>query len=456
MSHIPDTSVLSRISSLIAEIDGEEKTAGANGNGSTKRAETELGLSGSAKKDPGGYQGGSSHPSAKVESGLQSTPLGARAKENEKDVKEDHPGAGVDHTNPGAGGDQDAHQIESGTKQRATGEDPEAEDEYKSDKDDPGTDHPANAEEVGEKYSSMQFGPLCKMAYARMNEILADIANGQFMIEPASDQQPPAQQQKQAGQQPPKQPADPAQTAAQAGYDLAGAVGQDADMEKLAFAHMMTSQIIADAQTDADLVGEYLYKFAANRAALLKHAEGDPTAADATGGPPPMDSAMAAGGPPPGMDAGAMGGGPPPGPPPGGADAGGDGGGGGNEDAVNELCNALVELGATPEEIIAHMQAAQGGGAPGGADAGGGGMPPGGDMPPGGGDMPPGAGEKAGSTRRGRVAEEDRQALLKLAHACYTHQRSGKMRLKEAREGSRQRHERNEVKDYIREVCGIR
>ena len=69
MSQNPDTSVLSRISSLIAEIDGDGTEKVAVANGRTKRAETELGLSGSAKKDPGGYTGGSSHPSAKVDSG---------------------------------------------------------------------------------------------------------------------------------------------------------------------------------------------------------------------------------------------------------------------------------------------------------------------------------------------------------------------------------------------------
>src|SRR5262245_35012468 len=85
-------SLLGQIGALVEEINGATKTA------ATKKAEggeDELGRSGSASKDPGGYMGASSHPSAKADGNLHQTPLGARARENEADVKESYPGPNV-------------------------------------------------------------------------------------------------------------------------------------------------------------------------------------------------------------------------------------------------------------------------------------------------------------------------------------------------------------------------
>src|SRR5579872_4247375 len=121
---IPVNSVIGRLSALVEEINGV-KTAAAK-NGQTKSA-TELGLSGEGKQDPGGYQGKSDHPSARAASNVQKTPLGSRAKENETDVKHDHPGAGVDNTSPGGGGSQDDKQYNIGTHQSTTGNDPKVE-----------------------------------------------------------------------------------------------------------------------------------------------------------------------------------------------------------------------------------------------------------------------------------------------------------------------------------------
>ena len=212
---IPQDSVFGRINSLIAEIGGTEKRA----------SDTELGLTGQGKKDPGGYQGASTHPSARAVSNVEKTPLGSRAAENTKDVKEDHPGGGVDNTDPKSGGDQDDKQYNIGTTQSATGEDASVEDHYRAGgKDDKrqgdrgGTEGPFNAEEIGEKYSSLRFTQITKLAYDKMNNVLADIANGAHIKEVMEMAQNGFQQFS------PK-------TAAAAGYELAGQAGRQEDLQ---------------------------------------------------------------------------------------------------------------------------------------------------------------------------------------------------------------------------------
>jgi hypothetical protein len=54
------------------------------------------------------------------------------------------------------------------------------------------------------------------------------------------------------------------------------------------------------------------------------------------------------------------------------------------------------------------------------------------------------------------MALEDRQTLFKIANAVTNLQRSGKAQIKEARPGSAQRQERDEIKSYILEVCRAR
>jgi hypothetical protein len=431
----PAGSVLGRISSLIEEINGE-KTASAK-----PKTASEMGTSGQGSKDPGGYGrfggGPTTHPSGKADAGTQSAPMGARAKENEEDVKRDIP-ASVDSTSPNSGGDQDSKQYNIGTNQSATGEDPSVEDKYKGDKEDPGTSSPANADDVGEKYGSMRFEPLCKMAYDRMEGVLADIARGVNY-----------------SNQPTKQAGD-AGLAAQAGYELAAAAGAGtSDMEKMAFVQAMVEQNIIDGRTDADLVGEFLYKYAAETERLSKQAnpmEGAMEGPEAGGIPPEAAMAAGAGGPPEmgGVEGGDMGGGAMGGM--GGPDmgGGGGGGGGGQEDAVNELANALMELGISPEQLISAIQGGGGGGGGGGA--------PGGEPSPEGMHGEPDADDaapKAASARR-RIPREDAVALSKMAQAVHHYQRSGRMRIKEAKRGTKQAQDREEVKSYIREVCGLR
>lgn len=404
----PETSVLGRITSLIEEIDGEKRASAPARARHAKKA-SEMETSGEGGKDPGGYRrfggGPTTHPSGKADAGTQSAPLGARARENEEDVQKDIP-ASVDATSLNSGGDQDSRQYNIGTNQSATGEDPKVEDHYKGNKEDPGTSSPANADDIGEKYSSMQFEDLCKLAFDKMEGVLADLARSLEM-----DGYP--QYSKQAADQ---------QLAQQAGYELAS---HDYETEKLAFVQAMTEQHILDACIDADLVGEYLNKYAAVRQQQVQDQVKqaiDPAVAAAAGGEIggnptdgeggiPIEAVMAAEGAP--EVAGAV-------------PEVGDGGGGDADDAVNELANALLELGISPEQLIAALQ--QGG------DEGG----------------------REGKAAAARISQEDAFALAKMAEAVKIHQRSGKMRIKEANPGSRARQDRDEVKAYIREVCGIR
>jgi hypothetical protein len=418
------TSVIGRISSLIEEINGVKT---ASDRGQTKRA-TELGLSGEGKQDPGGYQGKSDHPSARAASNVQKTPLGSRAKENETDVKHDHPGAGVDNVSEGSGGTQDDKQLNIGTNQSATGEDPSVEDDYKGTKEDSregdrgGTQGPFNAHDIGTKYSNHRFADLTKVAYEKMNELLADVANGSAPMvgtKQASTQQRVAQQY------------GPGPTEA----------------EKQAAAQAIIEQTILDARINADLVGEFLTKYTDKYAHLLKRSATDGQmggAMEGEGGPP-MD---------PSMDPSAGGGGPPPemgGPPEGGGE--GEGGGGGG---LDEMINALLQMGMTPEDIEKALQAHMGGGDAGGGappGAGAGGPPP--EMAGAGGGPPMGDMGKAGSHRR-RGLNEEQLVMLKAAHMANQRFRTGNWHAKPVYTGTKEAQERTELQRYILEVCGFR
>lgn len=423
-------SVFGRINSLIEEIGGSEKRA----------SDTELGLTGQGKKDPGGYQGASTHPSARAASNVEKTPLGSRAKENEKDVKEEHPGGGVDNTDPKSGGDQDDKQYNIGTTQSSTGEDPSVEDHYRAGgKDDKrqgdrgGTEGPFDAEEIGEKYSSLQFPQLTKLAYDKMNTVLADIANGAHIKE--------AMEMAQHGFQPQAQSRLNPKTAAAAGYELAAQAGQQDDYQlKQAAIQATVEQTILDSHTNADLVGEYLTKYAAECERLVKHSNDGPM-----GGAMEGESPM----PPPGPEAG---GAPPPGGPPGGPGEGGPPGGGGGE-GIDEIINALLDMGYTPEDVMQALQehAGGGGGPPGGAE---GGMPPGaGGLPPGMEGGPPGM---EGGPKMGSYQSNDRELLFKLAAAASDRFRSGQWRQRPVHAGTKEATDRQELQRYIVEVCSQR
>jgi hypothetical protein len=231
--------------------------------------------------------GETSHPSANVDDNTSDASEGARSAENSADVKDEIDGKSPDDLSSNdAGPTQDARQLNVGTQQSATGEDPSVENDFKGDKDDPGTAHAADTED-GEKFGSLQqacesasFGQAKTAALRLGNDILADMANG-FGFGDAQSQkkaQAPVASQPQAVNQQVAPPvvkqaavAPAAQAAADAGYQLATVLG----MEKLSEeqrAEVTITQIVKEAEVDADLVGSYLHTLASE---AEKQADGD-------------------------------------------------------------------------------------------------------------------------------------------------------------------------------------
>lgn len=417
-------SVIGYLGGLIEEINAAsmEKSASAQ-----KKADSDAGGDGSASKDPGGYQGKSTHPSAKADGNTHPAPVGARAQEHVSDVKEDVPNNV--QTAPDNKADSDNNHVQLGTKKAPTGEDPASEDAYDGKKEDPGTSHPANAEEIGEKYSRMRFPDLYKVACDRLNGVLARIGGS----EPVKAAAAPAAQQ-----------------AAQAGYDLgqlAAADATDDDLYKTAQAVEVAAAFAAEGREDADWVGEFLHRQAAYHDQLTKTAMGMP----GMEAQPGMEAGM-----PGGMPGGLPGAGTPPdagatpdasaatpelgGPEDaaGGPEEGG-GAGGVDDETVNEVVNAFLEAGVSPETIIAAVQ---------GAAAGGGGES--GDPAAG------GVAEKAGKSR---LSREDLETLYGFAVKAAQHVRDRKYKPVSHPAGSKEAAMRTETVgylNYVREILGIR
>ncbi len=408
--------------------------------------------------------GKSTHPTEDVDDNTQDKETGERYEENSRDVKQDVPGNAVDEHTPGSGGSQDDKQYNIGTNQSAVGEDPSVEDDYKGDKDDPGTGHPADAEDTGEKYSSMTIDDLLKTASAQANSLLADFAVSTEQSKTTKEAKTVASTKKvkepaaTGGMPVAPNPIVNTQTkaAANAGYDVASQVQNDSILlEKIAADTI--ARTIKDADTDADLVGAYLQSYAQTRVKLAEEGEGEEPKTEEGGGgeesPPTMPADAGAGAgdvlgalgsagesaPP--VDAGA---------PPGGG-LGGEGGGSGAmsvEQALQELGMALQESGMSPDQFLQLVQGAGGGGGAGGpppgGDLGAGGPPPGGGMggPPPMPPMPPAGPEGAAEG-------------AKLASAVKQFMRSGKFKIEEAKTAA-QRQVRDQIKDYIRELTGSR
>lgn len=427
-----DSMVLGRIQSLLAEYDGEQKVAGS-------KAATELGLTGSGAKDPGGKDGPTTHPVGKLDGNSGAAVLGSRGKENEKDLEEAY-AAGVDNTKPGAGGSQDDKQYNIGTVQSATGEDHKTERHFKGTKDDGTTEHPADASEMGEKYSSMQYPALVKLAFSKMNDTLALLASGTELVAKTAT----------------ASKASEAKLAAAAGYELADALVDGVGSDKKASAVGVFEAIIREAQDDADAVGSLMREYRDLRA---KAAAGElpPQGIDPAMAGGAVSADGAGGGPeagPPGGPAGGEGGGMPPdlagmmggggghepdgdegGAMPPGAEGGEGAGGGEHEAAINELFNALIEMGTPPEKLIAAAQAAAGGA--GGAKA---------------------ASQLDESTRAMAFCLSKNASEIapihNMANWVVQLRGAGRAQIKEAVGVKRQ--ERDEIKAYLREQCGIR
>lgn len=425
MSALPN-SVFGRINQLMTDLN-TVKTASV-----TKRA-TELGLSGEGKQDPGGYEGKSSHPSAMAATNVQKTPLGSHGKELESEVKKTYP-TGVDNTAPGSGGSQDDKQMNQGTNQSAVGEDSAVEDKYRMGKKDDkrqgdrgGTEHPANAEKVPDSGmpKSGSFQELTKQAYAQMNSILADIAEDVPLDRSNTG----------------------VKSAASAGAHAANNADPQAfELQKRAAAQTVIEQTINEALTNASLVGDFLTKYASNYQAELYKLANDGQMGggmeEAGGGAPPGGPEMPpeAGGAPPGGPGG-EGGAPP-------------GGGGGDPNAeIDQFIQALLQMGATPEQIEQHLQQLSGGG--GGGGPGGGGAPPdmGGGDPAAGGGAPPDMGAAMGKAGSARLSPAQAE-LLYVTKKAAARFRSGNWRPRTT--GVKEAQERGELQNYILEVCGLR
>lgn len=455
-----------QIDSWLQEVD-QKSTKSASAKAPAKKA--------AVKKAAPEGMGKSTHPSDDVDDNTHAEQTGARYSENSADVKKDVPGQSVDETEKGPGCSQDEKQYNIGTEQSSVGEDPSVEDDYKGTKDDPGTTHPCDAEDVGEKYSSMHLNQLLKLAENQAHEILADISAS--INAPAPKKEATVAEKAAATKVAQTATTDKAASdTAKAGYDAAS---MTADLEKQA--SDFVAQAIRDANTDADLVGPYLVSYYNNRykkaADEGSHDEGEqhegPPAEEESAGPPvggeggggDVLSALGAGGAggPPGGGGdpgGAMP--PPPGgggvmPPPDAAAGGGAEGGMGQEQALQELVMALQELGISPEELAQIAQSSGAGGPPGM-----GGPPPGAGAPPMGG--PPGMGGPppmgdmtggGGAAMPPDVAKAASAELTKLASYAKNYMRSGKFRYTEAKTASQEK-ARTEIKDYIRELAGIK
>lgn len=323
-------------------------------------------------------RGKTTHPSSKVDDGTHKATTGARASENERDVKQTIPGPSVDATKE-VGRSQDELQKNIGLHQSATGEDPSVEDNYKDRPKDPGTTSEMSTA-IGEKYSfdlSTADG-LQKAAQsmgALANQIMAEIAAGMT----------PEKKAEHTSKEAASSPSSPSPTetsaqagvsvtspgtsldAAQAGYELARLMGLSKEAADATASNVLEGTI-RQALYLGDRVGQLLVDLT-KRAEEGKLHEEMP-GADA--GPPEQSAGGHMGGDmPAGLEA-AMGGAGGVGPEGG---AGPEGAGEpGTDEALQALAQVLVERGIDPKELAALIASHGGGGAggPGGAP---GGMP---------------------------------------------------------------------------------
>lgn len=344
---------------------------------------------------------GTSHPSGKADDGTQSVSTGARASENEKDVKAAVPtsvdAASVSQAS-GAGRGENTPTLHTGLESAATGEDASAETgRTKDKKEDPGTSHPSGA--VGEKYASVhQLGNniLADIAIASASKpapIVKEAAAAPVVKEAAAA--PKAEVKKEddkktcaCGKTPCECPPPVAEKAAEAaqvkqaaveareagykaGQELAKAASFDADKNKV------VESIIKAAAADADNAIAYLLNFA-KVAAEDEAKEGNPADEPQDKDiPKAPEEAAGAGAPPPQA-------------------------GGGQEAELEQVLQALLEAGVTPEELLALAQQVQAGGA-------GAGAPPAGAPPVEAGAPPAGGMEVAASAKSAAAVKNDRK-----------------------------------------------
>lgn len=462
--------------SLFAQLNAlaEEISQGAVKAAAEKSAEP-------TPADPGTYVGSSSHPTAHADNHSQPAATGARASEYESDVKKQQGTIGVDSTpEMSQEGRQDDAQLNIGMDAKATGEDPANEKDYKGDKDDPGTAHPAKTND-GEKYSAYNFKEARDLASQLGNDILANLIN--FGTQNLKQAEMPAalaealgkkdeeksessdhdddhddddddcddkeaalvgDQHKldvnnngkiegsdlaalRSGKKKKEHKEEKKEAAFKAGYELAKHLGIEKDA-----AEANVRDVCANTLREADEMADLLIGFLST-----KQSAADPSeeAAEGEDHSAPGDDASGASAAPAGLEA-MMGG-----EDMGGAEMGGAEMGGASEDeAVQELAMALEELGIPPEALL-QMLAEEGGA---GGDAG---MDPtaaAGGMDPAAAGMDPAAAPKMAAAKRASELDEIGRAVINF-------KRSGKFQVKEART-KKSRQLRDMMKQHVIEL----
>ena len=388
-----------------------------------------------ANTEPGSQGGDTSHPSKDVDDNTQPATEGKRSQENTSDVKKTIFNGGVDAAGDSSPSQED-QQFDVGITSASTGEDPASEDDYKSDKEDPGTSHPAKTTD-GEKYGSMSFGELRKLASAKANDILSDITVN--MKQAAGSKPMPAFIQKKMDEKkgkkaPASAPVADCDKMAAAGAAAASLTADQQDeFSKQAREAVAGSieQTIADGLEKAAMVGSYLQAFykAAEGEAAGPEEEGEESAPPEEGGAEGgAESGMEVD---PGMMAQMAG------------EGGGEGGGGASpDDAAQELLMALQDQGIDPAELLAMIQ--QGGA---GGDPGAGGMPPEAGM------MPPEAGMPPEAAKMASANAQVSRDLFNLVKYAQAYRKAGKFRFSEAKT-AQQRNLRDQIKLCVRDIIG--
>lgn len=376
-------------------------------------AQKSAALNKSALGDPGGYEGESTHPSAKGDDGTEPAREGARGAENTADVKRDEGAAAVDNTpekKPTTGTMGEANAIGIGIDQSATGEDPKTEDNYEGGGHSDGqfegdTSHPArtdNSSLDGEKYAEMPIEKLAQLMQEQGNALLASLSTAAF--DTLNRAKKAEAEQRATPAAPAASPAPAAdldkEAAAQAGYELAQLVyeGMDKTAEQAVLLQSVEDTIkIAHARGDA--VAQFLW--AAAEEEERKQAD------DATGGEGPSGSGSGDDGAHGGEEGGGT------------ADndpgllsamaSEGDGGAGGGDGAeLQQLEQLLQQLGITPEQLMEMLV----GGGEGGAEGGMGGA----ETPPP--EMGAGAPPAPGGMDQGTAAAQPAAVGPKMAKAA--------------------------------------
>lgn len=423
--------------SLFAQLNAlaEEISQGAVKSAAQKKAE-----GGPTPADPGTYMGASSHPTAHVDNNVQKAETGARASEYEADIKKQQGALAVDNTPElPYEGRQDEVQQNIGTNVAATGEDPAAEHDYKGTKDDPGTSHPAKAND-GEKYSSVTFKEARDRAAALGNEILAALLSAG--AEKAAEM--PAFLKDKAKAEPKgelkgnqhkldvdndgkiegsdlKSLREGKEASFKAGYELAAALG----MSKEA-AEASVREVCANTLREADEMADLFIGYLSSKAAAADM--GDEAAEGEDHSAPGDDESGAGAAPAAGGEAGGlegMMGGEDPGAAPMGEGAPSE------DEAVQELAMALEELGIPPEALISALQ---------------------GEGGVGGGAAPAGAADLGGAPAPEMAPKmASVNDLNSIGTAVINFKRSGKFQVKEART-KRSRQLRDIMKQHVLEL----